>query len=46
MAIGAALPLFGLAALDSEISRALWIRRGAAALLMLGAIALYSFASM
>ena len=43
---GAALPYFGLAALDSKIPASLWIRRGIAALVMLGAIALYSFASL
>ena len=43
---GAALPYFGLAALDSAIPLSMWIRRGIAALVMLGAIALYSFASL
>lgn len=43
---GAVLPCFGLAALDSKIPASLWIRRGIAALVMLGAIALYSFASV
>ncbi|MBO5668225.1 MAG: hypothetical protein J6S43_03780 [Lentisphaeria bacterium] len=43
---GALLPFFGLAALDSQIPVSLWIRRGVAALLMLGAIAVYSLASM
>ncbi len=44
--IGMLLPYFGLAALDSRISRSLWIRRAVAALVMLGAIVLYSFGSM
>lgn len=44
--IGAMLPLFGLAALDSRIPAKLWIRRIAAAIMMLGAIALYSYAAM
>lgn len=43
---GAMLPLFGLAALDSRIPVKLWIRRIAAAVMMLGAIALYSWAAM
>ncbi|MBE6358451.1 MAG: hypothetical protein E7057_04295 [Lentisphaerae bacterium] len=46
VAAGAALPYFGLAALDSKIPVSLWIRRVVAALVMLGAIALYSFASL
>ncbi len=43
VAFGAMLPLFGLTALDSKISRRKWIQRGVAALLMTIAIALYSF---
>ena len=43
---GILLPYFGLAALDSKIPVSLWIRRGIAALVMLGAIALYSFGSI
>lgn len=43
---GALLPLVGLAALDSRISVMRWLQRIGAALLMVGAIALYSFASM
>lgn len=43
--IGALLPLFGFARLDSRISVAKWIQRGVAALLMLSAIALYSYAN-
>ena len=44
--LGALLPLFGLAALDSQIPAKMWIRRGIAALLMLAAIAIYSFATV
>lgn len=44
--IGAMLPLFGLAALDSKIPAKLWVRRIAAAIMMLGAIALYSYSAM
>ena len=44
--IGAMLPLFGLAALDSDIPLSRWIQRVLAALLMLGAITLYSFGSL
>ena len=43
VAFGAMLPLLGLGALDSKISRRKWIQRGVAALLMTIAIALYSF---
>ena len=43
VAFGAMLPLFGLSALDSKVSRRKWIQRSAAALLMTIAIALYSF---
>lgn len=43
---GLLLPYVGLAALDSKISMRLWIRRIIAALMMVGAIALYSFATM
>jgi len=42
--IGAILPFFGLAKYDSKISAKQWIVRGTAALLMLTAIMLYSFA--
>lgn len=41
--IGACLPLFGLASLDSQISTRKWIQRGVASVLMALAIALYSF---
>ena len=44
--LGALLPIFGLAALDSQIPAKMWIRRGIAALLMLAAIAIYSFATV
>lgn len=44
--IGMILPCFGLAALDSKIPAAMWMRRIVAALVMLGAIALYSAGSM
>ena len=44
--IGAMLPLFGFERLDSDISTAKWIQRGIAALLMLSAIALYSYANV
>lgn len=44
--IGAILPFFGLAALDSKLSAMRWVQRGVAAALMAGAIALYSFASI
>ena len=44
VAFGALLPLLGLAALDSKISARKWIQRGVAALIMVGAIALYSWA--
>ena len=44
VAIGAILPLLGLAALDSKISARKWVQRGVAALIMVGAIALYSWA--
>ncbi|MBO4344940.1 MAG: hypothetical protein J5833_04245, partial [Victivallales bacterium] len=43
--IGAALPLFGLAALDSQIPMRKWVQRGIAAVIMLAAIAVYSFAT-
>ena len=43
--IGAALPLFGLAALDSQIPMRKWVQRGIAAVIMMAAIALYSFAT-
>ena len=43
---GALLPLVGLAALDSRISVMRWLQRIGAALLMVGAIALYSYSSM
>ncbi len=43
--IGAALPLFGLAALDSQIPMRKWIQRGIAAVIMLAAIAVYSFST-
>jgi hypothetical protein len=43
---GLLLPYLGLAVLDSQIPLSLWIRRILASLLMLGAIALYSFASL
>lgn len=43
---GMLLPYFGLAALDSKIPAKLWIRRIAAAMVMLGAIILYSLASL
>ena len=43
--IGAALPLFGLAALDSQIPMRKWVQRGVAAIIMMAAIAVYSFAS-
>lgn len=43
---GFLLPRFGLAALDSRIPLSLWLRRIVAALLMLGAITLYSFATL
>ncbi|MBE6374944.1 MAG: hypothetical protein E7050_00625 [Lentisphaerae bacterium] len=43
---GFLLPYLGLSALDSKIPLRLWVRRIAAALLMLGAIAVYSFGSV
>ena len=43
---GMLLPRFGLGALDSQIPLSLWMRRVAAALMMLGAITLYSLAVM
>lgn len=43
---GALLPYFGLAAFDSRIPLRLWVRRIIAAVVMLGAIALYSFGSI
>ena len=43
--IGAALPLFGLAALDSQIPIRKWVQRGVAAAIMMAAIAVYSYAS-
>lgn len=43
---GLLLPYVGLAALDSKIPLRLWIRRIIAAVMMVGAIALYSFASL
>jgi len=43
--IGASLPLFGFENLDSRISFAKWIQRIIAALLMLTAIAIFSYAS-
>ncbi len=43
--IGAALPLFGLAALDSQIPMRKWVQRGVAAIIMMAAIAVYSFSS-
>ena len=43
---GILLPYFGLSALDSRIPLKLWFRRIIASLIMLGAIALYSFASL
>ncbi|MBQ9787597.1 MAG: hypothetical protein IJW33_05460 [Lentisphaeria bacterium] len=46
VAAGLLLPYMGLAALDSKIPMSLWMRRIAAALLMIGAIALYSFGSL
>lgn len=42
---GAMLSLFGLQKLDAVISRKQWIMRGIAAVLMIGAIAIYSFSS-
>lgn len=43
--IGAMLPFFGLAALDSQIPMRKWVQRGIAAVIMTAAIAVYSFAS-
>ena len=43
---GLLLPYVGLAALDSKIPMRLWVRRIVAALMMIGAIALYSFATL
>lgn len=43
---GLLLPYMGMAALDSNIPMRLWVRRIIAALMMIGAIALYSFGSM
>ena len=43
--IGAALPLFGMAALDSQIPMRKWVQRGVAAVIMMAAIAVYSYAS-
>lgn len=43
---GLLLPYMGLAALDSKISMRIWVQRIIAALMMVGAIAIYSFGSM
>lgn len=45
VAIGILLFRIGLGRLDSDISRAMWLRRIAAAILMMAGIILYSFAS-
>ena len=44
--LGAILSGLGIQGWDARISRKQWILRGVASLLMIGAIALYSFASM
>ncbi|MBO5724765.1 MAG: EamA family transporter [Lentisphaeria bacterium] len=44
--LGMILSMFGIRDLDAQISKGQWILRAVASLLMIGAIALYSFAAM